>query len=737
MIGSRSISQEAPTGNSIREFVRVLNRRKIIVLVPTVVIAGIAWAIASVTVPRFAATAALTLAVSKVQIVDREVVSRLPLESSTIRSELDLIRSRSLNDEVIVKLGLTSNPAAAREAHAWLSPWPYAARGMRDAVARVFPGIVGKDPASTSEFVPMVTQSQLVDWLVGNLNVSNDGRSLTIVVSFTSESPERAAEIANAIAQTYLDDQVLAKNRATMKASDWLGEEVTKIRQQLETSEAAVDDFRRKSGLLEVKGSTIPAERLADLNAQLSSARQERKRAELKLQAAQESDPQTLPDIAVSPTIQRLRKDLDEINLSMSEIKVRSPSYNLTDLDRRAAMLRAAIKEEMNRIIAALSSEVQVARKKEAELAQSFQEMEAQLGDAAHSGVRLIQLQREAAANRSIYETFLARYKQAAEQESLSTPDARLISRAEPPEAPVYPNMLRVLLLGTVGGLAIGGGLAFVREGLDRRIHQASNIESMTGIPVFGFLPKVSRWRGPQPQDYPVEDPHSRFCTALARVHAALRAPQSSDRKQIILVTSAQPGDGKTSFCTGLARSLAKSRIRVLVIDADPYRSQVASAFGASKFPILGPSAEHPVKLGDLVQADTKSAADFIAAPNPDDLQLLLHSGGFATLLEEARQAYDVVIIDTPPVMTRTDAALIGRLVDTRLLLVRWGRTSWDEMTAAIGFLRLCRVGLDGIVMVGVDPGSAGYGQFASYDTSSSDNRFMPAPSDRRLTEVE
>jgi uncharacterized protein involved in exopolysaccharide biosynthesis/Mrp family chromosome partitioning ATPase len=734
MIGSRSISQEGPTGNGIREFVRVLNRRKIIILAPTVLIAGIAWTIASVTVPRFVATAALTLNVSKVQIVDREVVSRLPLESSTLRSELDVIRSRSLNEEVVVKLGLISDSAVAREAHAWLSPWPYAARGMRDAVRRFFPGIVGKDP---SDALPMITQSQLTDWLIGNLNVSNDGRSLTIVVSFTSESPERAAEIANAIAQTYLDDQVLAKNRATMKASDWLGEEVTKIRQQLEISEAAVDDFRRKSGLLEVKGATIPAERLADLNAQLSNARSERMRAELKLQAAQGSDLETLPDIVASPMIQRLRKDLGEINLSIAEIKVHSPSYNLTGLERRAAMLRTAIKEEMNRIIAALSSEVQGARKKEAELAQSFQEMETQLGDAAHSGVRLVQLQREAAANRSIYETFLARYKQAAEQESLSTPDARLISRAEPPETPIYPNVLRVLLLGTFGGLAIGGGLAFVSEGFDRRIRQTSDIESVTGIPVFGHLPKVSRWRGPQPQDYPVEDPHSRFCTALARVHAALRAPQSSDRKQIILVTSAQPGDGKTSFCTGLARSLAKSRVRVLVIDADPYRSRVASAFGASRFPIRRPSAENPARLGDLVQADTKSAAHFIAASDPDDLQFLLHSGGFTTLLEEARQAYDVVIIDTPPVMTRADAALIGRFADIRLLLVRWGRTSWDEMTAAVGFLRLCRVGLDGIVMVGVDPGSAGYGQFASYDTAPPHDRFMRPPPDRSLSEAE
>jgi polysaccharide biosynthesis transport protein len=323
------------------------------------------------------------------------------------------------------------------------------------------------------------------------------------------------------------------------------------------------------------------------------------------------------------------------------------------------------------------------------------------------------------------------------EQEGLAAPDARLISRAEAPSVPNYPNKLRFLLLGTFGGLAVGGALAFLREGFDRRIRQSSEVETVTGIPVFGLLPKVSRWRGVQPQDYPVKDPHSRFSAALVRIHTALRAPKSSDWKQVILVTSAQPGDGKTSFCTGLARSLAKSRMRVLVIDADPYRSRVASSFGASIVPTVAPIVDQRVRLGDIVQADSKSAAHFIAAPSVDDLQLLIHSGGFTMLLQEARQAYDIVIIDTPPVLTSADAALIGRFADTRLLLVRWGRTSWDNMTAAIGFLRLCQVGLDGIIMVGVETGSASYGQLASYDPAPSDNRFIRPPPVRRLPEAE
>jgi polysaccharide biosynthesis transport protein len=364
----------------------------------------------------------------------------------------------------------------------------------------------------------------------------------------------------------------------------------------------------------------------------------------------------------------------------------------------------------------------------------SIYAMEGQVGEVGQSNLQLVQLRREADANLSIYETFLSRYKQTLQQESLAMPDARLISEAVPPKDPVYPDKLRFALLGTLGGLAVGGGLAFLREAFDRRVRQTAMVETMTGIPVYGFVPKVSRWRGLRPQDHPVTDPRSEFSTALARIHAALGTPQMLDRKQVLLVTSAQSGDGKTSFCTSLARSLAKTRRRVLVIDADPYRPQVAAAFGASGSLPVSPNGEERVLLDDIVQTDTKSTAHFIGAPHPDDLQFLLHSGGFEALVEEARQAYHIVIIDTPPVMTSADAALIGRYADTRLLLVRWGRTSTDQMAAAVGFLRLCRVGIDGIVMVGAQTRFPGYGQLASYYTPPAEQSADGVPRERPLS---
>jgi succinoglycan biosynthesis transport protein ExoP len=735
MIDSMDFAQGASSGNGVRDAARFVNRHKIIILLPMVLIASAAWLVASAMQPRFVSKAVLALDARKVQVVEHEIVSRLPQENAALRTELDVIGSRSAAEEVVDRLALTSDPDALKEVGGE-SQWQILACSAQRVVPSWFPWIAEICAAAAKNTMPTVSRSRVANWIVGNLKVSNDGRSLSIDVTFTSKSPELAARIANAVAETYLDDQVRTKSVSTVKARNWLHEQLIQMRRELDTSVAAVDNFWRQSASNEAKGETLPPQSLDQVYGQLAAARSDRARAEAKLQAAQESNPATLPEVLASPTIQRLRHDLTQIDLQIAEIRARYTHYKLDDFEARAAVLRKQINQEMNLILASLSGEVQAARNKEAKFTQAVEGFEKQTTDAARFRFQLNQLQREADANRSMYESLLSRHRGAMEQEGLAAPDARFISRAEAPGAPTYPNEQRFLLFGTIGGLALGGALAFLRDGFDRRIRHSSEVEVATGVPVFGLLPKVSRWRGIQPQDYPVNYPHSQFCAALARVHTVLRAVKSSDLTKVILVTSAQPGDGKTSFCISLARSLAKSRTRVLVIDADPYRSQVASLFGFSTFQAVMPIINQPARLGDIVQADSKSTAHFIPAPNEDDLRLLIHSGGFRTLIEEARQAYDIVIIDTPPVMTSPDAAQIGKYADTRLLLVRWGWTSWDETTAAVGFLRLCRVGLDGIVIVGADTGSASYGQLAISDTARLDTRVIRPASYRSLSDV-
>jgi len=224
MIDARVLTQGESTSGGVRDVARFLNRNKVIILLPMVLFAGAAWLIASYTPPRFVAKAVLALDARKVQIVEHEIVSRLPQENAALRTELDVIGSRSAADEVVDQLALTSDPEVLKESRGG-SLWHNLACGAERAVPSWFAWIAEICPAAESSTMPPLNRSQVADWIVGNLKVSNDGRSLSIDVAFTSGNPELAARIANAVAETYLDDQVRTKSVSTVKARDWLHEQ--------------------------------------------------------------------------------------------------------------------------------------------------------------------------------------------------------------------------------------------------------------------------------------------------------------------------------------------------------------------------------------------------------------------------------------------------------------------------------------------------------------------------------
>lgn len=676
----------------IQEYLRVIAAHKLIILTPTVLMLVGAWGIAVTTPSRYTATAILALDARRVQIMTHEVVSPLPLESAALRTELDIIASPSLAEQVVDNLGLATDRGTLREVGEDDSIPKRLMGLMHTAILAVVTRFGWPDTAAQRQSAVIPTRADVVAWLLGNLKVSNDGRSFTIVVSFTSSDPKQSARIVNAIADTYLANQVGMKNQATSKANEWLAQRLAIIRRQLQTSEAAVDNYRQATGLIEARGTTIIGERLSQLNAQLANAKVEADRDEAKLDAAEKN-----PDVVSSPRLQNLRNELVDTQGRIAQAAnglYFTRRLMLPQFKRREAFLERQIGVESKRVIAGLASDLDTARKSERSLAEAVQ----RLGAQSDLVLRLKQLEREAEANRVIYETFLARYKQTIEQEGLAAPDAELVSPA-PIGTPASSAKIPTLLLGGLGGLAIGLSLAFLRENLSQRVTHARIIEERTGVPVLGTLPKVPWWRRREPHEYIEASPHSSFTTALRRLQVVLSLSRLPSNRQVFLVTSAQAGEGKTSFCIALARSLASSDIRTLVIDLDAHRPRIASAFGGCGIPNLGDYAQGRRGLADIVQTDPRTSAHFIAAGGERDFQRLVNSQSFANLIAEARLSYEVIILDTPPVLAMPDAGIIGKAADAALLVVRRGQTSWEMMASAMGFLKLCGIQLDGVVM--------------------------------------
>ena len=317
------------------------------------------------------------------------------------------------------------------------------------------------------------------------------------------------------------------------------------------------------------------------------------------------------------------------------------------------------------------------------------------------STIRRVEVRTNRLVNDTMVGAYLSRFKETSEQQKLQEPESYLISSATPPGVPSYPRTMPLLALGTILGGFAGVALAFARELFDPRMHSIGEVEDATGLPVLALLPSLSRMRRGRPEEYVLSRPRSLFTEALRTARAAIALSHDDGCGKVMMITSAIPGEGKTAFCLSLARSLASDDHDVLLIDADLRRPGIGRAFGVSTGSHdLSEILTGEVDFLDAIQVDGKSGASYIAARdggrNPHEL---LGSERMTQLIAAARARYDVVIIDTPPILVVADAAIVAKSVDHCLFFIRWGGTAREYVENALRRLTLYKVPVSGIVL--------------------------------------
>jgi capsular exopolysaccharide synthesis family protein len=731
----------------LREWLRMAMRHKFIIGGSLLLGLAVAWTIGAQTIPRYQAEAQVVLDMRSTRIVKFDaVLSSLPPGPEVLRTEMDVISSRAMAERVVDRLSPEAIEQLLRS-QALEPPLSRLIDKVRHRLSGDLKRWTGIDPfAATPDetagneqnAVPSApSKEDLIDIVMGGLRVSNDGQSYTIHLGFSSADPELAALLANEYAEVYIANQLDMKTKATEQATRWLSQRLIELRRELEESEAAAQAYRRTAGILEDKGSTITAQQLGEINTQLIQARNERLEAESRLQTArtqlQSGNVEAVSDVMSSPLIQGLVAKQAEVRRTLADIESRyTEAYpNKKDLETQLATLQQQIDREANRAIKVLENQVGTATSKEQALNSELARLEEKFGEGSDAEVRLGQLEREADANRSVYETYLGRYKETSEQEKLQEPDSYLISSAVAPVTPSYPRRSPLLALGAIFGTVAGATLAFCRELFDQRLRSISQVEEVTGLPVLALLPSLPRSRFARPEDYILRRPGSLFNEALRTTKAAIALSHEHGLGKIILVTSAIPGEGKTAFCLSLARSLAADDHKVLLIDADLRRPSVARALGGTNDGRLYELLSGEIDFLDAVQVDEKSGAHYIAARygthRPQDL---LDSDRMRLLIAEARATYDIAIVDSPPILVGADAAIAAKFADHCLFFIRWGGTARDYVINALRRLALYKVNVSGIVLSHVNMRrharyAAGEGYYQSYGARSI--RALPA----------
>ncbi|MGH7014674.1 MAG: GumC family protein [Stellaceae bacterium] len=598
------------------------------------------------------------------------------------------------------KLALAANDAPSAPDPADVAPTatPDEAAAL---VASTLPVIPPDDPA----------MDRVIDKLLSRITVKVEGRSHVLTVDAESVNAGLAAKIANTFATAYLSEQRSDKIKSTDRVMQYLTARIAQLRQAVEISEQAAADYRRQNGLYEgMTNANVTSQQLTEINTQLVQAQTGKATADAQVDEAVAlqrgvAEGASVPEVLSSPLIQTLKAQQAQAAQTLAEVSANyGPRYPAVIQARnQVADINRKISLETSRIIQGLRRTARTADARYAALTKNFHTTETQMGGVNEKAIHLEALERDATVNQNLLEAMLVRAKETIGREEIETPDAKLVSAAAPPVAPTYPPKKLILLLSVCGGLLIGSLAALMRESADHTFRRSDEIEQATGLPVIAMVPNLKGMT--QPTVHVLRKPISGFSESLRKIYVGLQLSEAAQSPKTVMISSATPGEGKSVIVASLARLLARNGKRIMIIDCDWRAPTMHRVFQRSdKNGLASLLADEGVSLNEVIYNDPLSGLDLIVSGgwNPHSMHLLT-SPRMRSVLQTFAKNYDLVILDTPPVLVAAEVLQLSRMVDKVLYTVRWGHTRRE--VALDGLKQLLEAGADvpGILISRVD----------------------------------
>lgn len=711
---------------SLQQALRRVQRHKLLLFLIVAVATGLTLVFVSVVEPRYTAQAIVSIEGRKPQFVEiQSVVSEVPREAQAIWGEVAQLRSHRLADQVITALGLESdpeiNPALQGDDEfsitAWLNPARWLPAGLGAGAAAEEPVPVDADRA----------RAELISNFRSRLEVSVERETGLIEIAYTSGDPVKAATIVNTLVEIHQENQVSEKYQATQRAVAWLSEQVNTLHGEVLAAERAVEEYRASANLVDAGGTNVTDQQLVQLNNQLIAAQADRAAAEARLRQIRalqgNSDAiATAPDVLASALIQSLRTQEATLSAQASELSERYGERHPLVVNNQAQLreARQQLAREVSRIVTSVENEVAAADARVATLRQRLDSLTGQAGSLNQSEVRLRELQREADATRALYETFLLRLKEIGTQLGVQVPDTTFVAAAVPPLGPSFPVKSKILTLVVLGSFLLGLVIVLLVDMHQNGVENADQLEQVTGQRVLGLVPALGPaigWRRfglGRPERHLVKEPKSFFAESILNIRSQLLNRASGRAPKTVLVTSALPGEGKTTLALALARLAARCGQRVLIIDGDLARPALHQKLGVLNQGGLVDVLRGVLPVEQAIGEDTVSGAHFLlAGRRPDHPADLLTSREMQALLFRLAGAYDLILVDSSPVMALSDAQLLSRLTDQTLFVVQWRKTPRSAVAGAVRQIQEMGGVLAGCVLSRID-----LRRYVHYDTS-------------------
>jgi len=728
-------------GIDLRELFRIARRRGPLVAVMGLLAALLGATYALQLTPIYTAKATLLIDTNQKNIINAEaVVSSIGRDNSALESELELIRSYDVSKRVVKKLKLDEQTKSE----------PAKVSVLRQLISLV----LSRDPAP-KPVVQTDRTDRIIRSLARSVSVDRKGWTYVVDIKYSSENPVRAAQIANGFADEYLVDQLEASYDVTRRANDWLSERLGDLRKKVRESERAVELFKVENNIVQTGGSTLNEQQVAKLNEQLILARAETAQAQAKYDQVQSvrksgGDITAFADALQSTALASLKGKASEIRRELANLSAKYGNRHPSVVSARAQLqdVRRSISSEAKRILTSTENDLRVASSREKSISASLSEVQGTASRGDRAEITLRELEREAAANKALFESFLSRFKQTSEQEKLNTNNSRVIERAYSPTTPSAPNKKSIVVLATLFGLALGVGIAFLLEQLDAGYRTSAQVEKQLGTPLLASVPRsdgelpgsgigrVVRKLNPlsfftdlfRKRDKSerrmkksdrisisrlvVQRPLSSFTEAIRSLRMGIKFADVDRPQRIVLLASALPGEGKSTIASNLALHAAASGEKVLIIDLDLRHPVLTSLYA--------PEAKHgavelllgEVDLKQVIVKDPESGLHILPAPRRKDLTHtaeLLGSKRMKDLFAHLSGFYDLIVVDTSPLLPVTDGRALIDVVDSLVLVVKWETTPRDAVDAALKQSLGAHAKLTGVVMNDVIASKARY----------------------------
>jgi succinoglycan biosynthesis transport protein ExoP len=577
-----------------------------------------------------------------------------------------------------------------------------------------------------------------VEHFFGRLSIDRADVASVINVTFASEDPNKAARIANTVADTYITTTLEAKLNSTKIVSQWLQDRLVELKKQTMDADRALQDYKIANNLMNAGNGLPNYEQITTLNTQLTNARLAVAEAKARLDNIQLKPGESImtalrtdilnnqtknPSVAfalVNNDLARLRSEHRELALKVADMESRvGPEHvAVIKLQKQLDDLQKSIQAEERRVAESYADEYQMAKTRANELAAAMAQSVGQAATSSQAQVTMRELESSADTLRSLYNSFLQKFKEinTAQTETIPVQTARILTRATP--ANKSSKKAAAVLAGSiVFGLFLGAGAAVAREWVADVFRTPKAVEQATGIRSV-ILPMVKadgeRTASSQgsTKSAPVEEfvlnaPYSRFTESLRNVKALINNAQLADGVKVIGVVSSVPKEGKTTIAANLAALMIASGVRTLLIDSDVHLRLLTAKLAPDAREGLIEALLDPSRLATLVSKREHSGLDVLPCvlstrlPNAADL---LGSPEMEQLLAAARKAYDYIIIEIAPIMSVVDIKMIERFIDRFIFVVEWGHTKRSLVLEALSQAPVIHERLIGIVLNKADP---------------------------------